>query len=776
MFRRFSTELTVIFAALFGLVLTGLAAGIYLAIDSNSRSTVRNEMTASSAVFDRLWELREKQLGDTAGVLARDFGFREAVATGDEETILSALDNIQARFALDTALIVDLDGQAISLDEDLPAGTGADLLPFLWNETAPGGVLMLGGEAYQAVAAPIRAPTVIGWVVFAQRLGGTNLTELESLSAMPLRAHLYLQAADGTWTNVGAGPGALEIRSDTLASRSFRTNDRMFIRIPENNSIAGVKPLDAFGGDFRVALLLEYSLAPIQSQYRTMLLTILAIGAVGLGALVAGSWFISKRVTGPIAALRAAAARLARGEVAAVAVTGRNEIAELASNFNTMSEEIAARERRIVHLVQHDDESGLPNLRALEGELADIRGVAEPASIFGLAVGIDRFQHVRSAIGHTASARLVAETGARMAARFPGLAVGRIATDKLAAMFHAASPDEALALASALVETVSEPLRLGGDRVDVHVTVGVACDIDGEGLSLTLLERAEVALEQARARRERAAFFDRKAYGDPSSGLSLMSSMIAGLDRGDLFLAHQPKLDLRKGALTGAESLIRWRHPERGMISPDSFIGMAEETGHVRPLTDWVLDRAIFDQRRMREAGHDLTLSVNVSGRLIADEDFASRALARITRANARICFEITETAVIDNPERALRVMKELADAGVGISIDDYGSGLSSLSYLRMIPAQELKIDKAFVQGVAAGGSDALLVKSTIDLAHSLGMSIVAEGVETAQDLAVLQAMGADLIQGYYIGRPMPITDLADFWTRPLSADARRKA
>ena len=210
------------------------------------------------------------------------------------------------------------------------------------------------------------------------------------------------------------------------------------------------------------------------------------------------------------------------------------------------------------------------------------------------------------------------------------------------------------------------------------------------------------------------------------------------------------------------------------MIPPDTFIGMAEETGHIRPLTDWVIDRAIADQRRLREAGRDMTLSVNVSGRLIANEQFADRALRQIRRSGARLCFEITETAVIDNPKLALDVMKDLRDAGVGISIDDYGSGLSSLSYLRTIPAQELKIDKVFIQGMARGNSDALLVKSTIDLAHSLGMTVAAEGVETAESLALLQAMGADTAQGYLHRPPDADRRLPEVRSRAAARAPRR--
>jgi diguanylate cyclase len=768
MFKRLSTELTIIYAALFSAVLVLIAGAVYFAIENNSRRAVQAEMNASSAVFDRLWDLRQKQLGDTAGVLARDFGFREAVATQDKETILSALDNIQARFNLDTAFIVDPDGALISLDDGLGETASADLLDALVQNSQSGGVIKLNGVAYQAVAAPVNAPTLQGWVVFGQRLGAANLGELESLSAIPLRAHLYIRDADKPWVALDTDPASkINVSGDTLARRAFRDANRVFIRIPENNSIAGVKTLKSFGADFSVALLLEYSLDASQAQYRAMLFNILGIGIVGLSTLVLGSWFVSGRVTGPISALHGAASKLAQGRLAEVQVVGRNEISELASNFNLMSAEIAARERRITHLVQHDDETGLPNLRALEQELQDIRCESNAANIFGVSIGLDRFQNIRGAIGYALSARLIAEIGARLSANFGELAVGRVATDSIGAVFHAPSREAAMELAARIATVVSAPVRLGADRIDIQATVGVACDADDADTPLSLLERAEVAISQARARHERTLMFDRAAYGDPASVLSLMSSMIAGLDRGDLFLAHQPKFDLRAGKVSSVESLLRWRHPERGMIAPDTFIGMAEETGHIRPLTDWVLDRAIHDQRRMRAAGHDLALSINVSGRLLANEDFAAHALRQVIRADARLCFEITETAVIANPDLALSVMNAFVDAGIGVSIDDYGSGLSSLSYLRMIPAQELKIDKVFVQGMMTGKADALLVKSTIDLAHSLGMTVTAEGVETAENLAELRAMGADLAQGYYIARPLPIDDIITFCNAP---------
>jgi EAL domain-containing protein (putative c-di-GMP-specific phosphodiesterase class I)/GGDEF domain-containing protein len=761
-FRKLSTELTLIYAALFGAVLLVIASAVYLAIEKNSRDAVRAEMTASSAVFDRLWKSRADQLSSTANVLARDFGFRQAVATGDRDTILSALDNLRSRVDLNSAFVVDLDGRVISLNDDMARRADPALLAALNRDPQSSGVLMLKGAPYQSVAAPINAPTLIGWVVFSQRLGDAELGELEKLSAIPLDAHLYIRADAGPWKAMDA-TGAAGVKGEEIARHLDRSADDAFIRIPRNDSVAGVKTLKTFSLGVSAALLLEYSLKDNQAKYRSMLIAIMGIGGIGLLALVLGSWFVSRGVTGPISALHSAASKLAKGAAAEVHIAGRNEIAELAANFNAMSAEIAARQQRIIHLAQHDIETGLPNRSALDERLAAIRACHSRSRIFSVSVGIDRFDQVRGAIGHALSAQLVAETAANVSHRLNEVFVGRVTSGMLGVVFHADSMDAARRVAAMIGEAASQPVRLGADRIDVLATVGLACDADDADLKLSLLERAEAAVGQARAKRARLAAFDREAYGDPGAALSLMSSMIAGIDRGELYLAHQPKLDLRTGRIASAESLLRWKHPERGMIPPDAFIGMAEETGHIRPLTDWVLDRAIADQRLLRAEGFDMPLSVNVSGRLIANEEFATRALRQIRRAKADICFEITETAVIDNPQLAIEVMKELSEAGVGLSIDDYGSGLSSLSYLRSIPAKELKIDRMFVQALDGVSSDALLVKSTIDLAHSLGMTITAEGVETADSLAILQAMGADTAQGYHVARPMPLDAMIAF-------------
>jgi EAL domain-containing protein (putative c-di-GMP-specific phosphodiesterase class I) len=228
-------------------------------------------------------------------------------------------------------------------------------------------------------------------------------------------------------------------------------------------------------------------------------------------------------------------------------------------------------------------------------------------------------------------------------------------------------------------------------------------------------------------------------------------------------VAYQPKYGLRSGDIVGAEALVRWSHPERGALRPDLFVQMAEETGHIAALTEWVLRRAVADQRALHEAGLDVCISVNWSGHLIDDVAFTDAALEIAREATGKLCLEVTETAIIGNARLARQTLERFRAAGLTISIDDYGSGLSSLAYLKNIPADELKIDKAFVMNMATDAVDAVLVRSAVSLAHSLGLRVVAEGVENQGALELLRAMGCDMAQGYLIARPMPLSDLATF-------------
>lgn len=766
-FRRLRTKLTVLYAGLFAVGLLLVSAEVYSAISDNAQRVVRGELAASGTVFDRVWALRTAQLENGAGLLSRDFGFRSAIATHDAATISSALENLRVRLGADTAFVIGADGASLAGGDGAAfASLTPAALAGVEGDDAASGVFVMGGAPYQAISVPVMAPLPMGWVVFASRLDRSQTNALEKLSAIPLDASVLARTPGGGWGDAGhhrdAQAQAVISRFVDAALKAGRTSPDK-LDTAAGDSIALVKPLHSFDPGMPVILMLRYPLARALAPYHTLLDALAAIGLAGMALLVAGSWALARGVTRPLSDLEQAAHRLQRGEAANVSVVVRDEIGRLAESFNSMAAEIGERERRITHMALHDSDTDLPNRQALARDIAALAERAPPERLYVAALGVDRLTHVRGAIGHALFGELMAELGARLARLAPEARPARLATAILGLAFEAPSLTEAMARAEALREALEEPLRLTDNVVDVSLTLGLAPYAEGADRVASAIDRANIAVDQARAAKRPAMVFDVAVYGDPAANLSLMSEMRASIEAGHMALYHQPKFDLRQRRVTATEALVRWIHPTRGFLPPDRFIGMAEETGHIRGLTEWVLAQAVRDQKAMAAAGHDLGVSVNVSGRLLGDLAFADAALALVKGACGEICFEITETAVVENPDVALAVIDRFAAAGVAISIDDYGTGLSSLAYLKQIRANELKIDKSFVFAMGESQRDALLVRSTIDLAHGLGLKVTAEGIETETALALLTGMGCDLAQGYLIAKPMPLNGLLNF-------------
>ena len=765
MFRHLRTRLTVLYAALFGASLLVLAVALYAVITGNAVRQVGDELTASATVFNRIWAMRSQEMQESAGLLSRDYGFREAVASKDAATIRSALGNLANRLHADRAFIVNLDGSAVSADGKPIEATAAKVLASLDQDEDASGVFTLAGAPFQATSAPILSPTLTGRVVLANKLDRHEMSSLERLSSIPLRASVVYQQRPGVWRfSGGDGAGLDPVRLSRFVDLELSGGQDRTRKLATvgGASIALVTPLKTLSTSVPAALVLRYPMALALKPYQVLLEAAGGVGLLGFLILMIGSWALARSVTRPITALAEAVGRLQRGESAEVDVAARDEIGRLASSFNAMASEIRAREGKITHLAMHDAETDLPNRRSLEERIVAMANPGDGRLVVA-ALGVDRFSHVRGAIGFGLAAALIGEIGTRLTLLHPGYAVARLSTDGLGVAFVAKDAQAAQRMAVRLLAELQAPLSLGDNTIDVSLTVGLALQGEHDDLVPSIVERATIALDQARAARVKTAVFDPELYGDPASNLSLMSEMLDGLDRGQMILHHQPKLDLRKNAVSGVEVLIRWRHPTRGLIVPDRFIPMAEETGHIGALTEWVLARALEEQALMRHHGFELAVSVNLSGRLLGDPGFAAVALEMVRGAPGELVFEITETAVIDNPAIALKTIDRFKAAGIGISIDDYGSGLSSLAYLKQIQADELKIDKAFVLKIDESHKDALLVRSTVDLAHSLGLKVTAEGVESATALSLLAGMGCDVAQGYLIARPMPLKELLMF-------------
>jgi diguanylate cyclase (GGDEF)-like protein len=384
------------------------------------------------------------------------------------------------------------------------------------------------------------------------------------------------------------------------------------------------------------------------------------------------------------------------------------------------------------------------------------------AQICVAAVSLDRYYTAKRALGQDYAARLLRSLRQAMEEHKSGLLIERIAADTLGVLFAAEDIGQATAIVDLVVELCT---RLEGPDGAVSaevLTIGLAGPAPASALRETV-ERAQFALDEARRTGRKMVVFDLVEQERADQNISLMSEMRHALATDELELHYQPKMASRTGEIDSFEALARWRHPERGAISPAVFVPIAEASGDIEALTYWVIERAMKDWEALEAAGIARPIYVNVSAQLIGAPAFADRLLKMLDGLQGRIGIEITETAVLDNPTHALRHLRQIAAAGIHIAIDDYGVGLSSLSYLKQLPAAELKIDMSFITHLAESHRDPMIVRSTIDLAHGLGLRVTAEGVDKPEVLTLLKIMGCDMIQGYQIAAAMPVDQVKIF-------------
>lgn len=447
--------------------------------------------------------------------------------------------------------------------------------------------------------------------------------------------------------------------------------------------------------------------------------------------------------------------------------------AELARRQRAIMRE---REARLLHQALTEPETELPNRRALLQEVARRLKEGSGRQMAVVAVGIDRFASLRGAIGYHRFNEVVRQVAQRICEASGEEFAAHLSTSVIGVALIGKSRRD-LETKVARLEALEPWLSIDGLSVDAFVRTGVAYRSAASGQTAeALLENASIALDRARETDRRLIVHGDEAFPDPALNIALMGDMVRALKEGEFSLHYQPKIDIASGEVKGMEALVRWTHPEKGAIPPDRLIATAEETGMIRALTDWCLRRCVMDLKTLGKAGQPLTVAVNISATLLADRDFRRHLLRAVAGYEQRICLEITESAVIRSPAEAMEAIGAFRAAGLKISIDDYGSGLSSLAYLKSIDADELKIDKSLVATIEASARDRLIVKSTIELAHTLGMYVVAEGVENQFVLAALSAMRCDVAQGWLFAPALTLDELRAFLAQRRDAAGAAQA
>jgi diguanylate cyclase (GGDEF)-like protein len=439
----------------------------------------------------------------------------------------------------------------------------------------------------------------------------------------------------------------------------------------------------------------------------------------------------------------------------------------------TASRQLRRHAQRSDYEAAHDSLTGLPNrsllLDRIELALDEGDGEQSPGAL--LLLGIDRFREVNDTLGHTHGDALIVAVGRRLDhLAAGGDTVARLGGDEFAVLLRAVEGDcSARAAAEEVREVLRAPFEVAGLSLAIDVSAGLALlpgrraevevDLDGEVDAETVLRQADVAMSEAKRSHTGLAVYASEHDHHSTEQLQLLGELRAALDQRQLVLHYQPKLDLVTGDVRGVEALVRWQHPERGLLAPDTFVPTAERTGLINPLTDYVLDVALGKAAHWLEHGLSVPMAVNISARSLLDAGFPDRVLAALSARRipaASLILEITETSIMEDPEHALAALQRLHDAGVYLSIDDFGTGYSSLAYLKRLPVDEIKIDRSFIAALTVDARDRLIVASTVSLGRALGLDVVAEGVENEETLLVLQELGCDLAQCFLFGRPEP--------------------
>ncbi len=736
-------------------------AAILLTTQRTVHANIESDLVVAEGVFERIFNARFVQLSESVQVLSTDFGFKRAVATGDAATILSAVENHGERAGANLALIVNTDGDIIAstqaMDiESMPAWRA--VIDNVMRDDFLATTIGIGMAVYQLVAVPVNAPDRIAWLFMGftvdhalarefKHVAGLDVSFFESTpvtlrasSLAPIEQSGLQRAVAGVERMAHAGMQDLSIGSDTYLTRFHA--------------------LDATSGS--LVAVLQKSLSEELAPYRALARQLGALSLLILVVAVAGGVRVARGITDPVKRLATAAERIGEGRYdTEISVSSRDELGQLADTLNQMQGEIAERQRRIVHQAHHDSLTGLPNRwlanDRLAGAITRARRTGKPFAVAML--DLSRFKQINDSLGHHVGDVALKEVARRIVARIRGSdTVARLGGDDFLLILEAADGPAAHRFIDELRVVLTEPIVLDDMRVSIDFTVGIATYPAHAETADDLIRRSEIAMYDAKSAHSRVVEYEAGRDEGHLRQLAIVSQLPAALASDQLSLHYQPKADIASGKVQDAEALIRWIHPEFGFIPPDEFISVIEQSGNISTLTNWVIERAARQLRDWEDRGIDIRVSINLSALDLLNNTLPQtieQNLKRYGVANSRLALEITESAVMRDPETSMKLLGRLRMAGFRLSIDDFGTGYSSLAQLKRLRVDELKIDKSFIMDLSEDSGDAVIVRSTIDLAHSMGLKVVAEGVETASGWAALKRYGCETGQGYLISKPL---------------------
>jgi diguanylate cyclase (GGDEF)-like protein len=757
--RSLQTKIFLFFVLLLLLVQSIALWTLIKGNNTQEQQAISNRLTTAKTIFTEQFNSRRDYLGTFAETVAKDYGIRD-IFEEDTRSLLVALNNHRKRIDADLAMTISATGtitgqlQVAHLDNNKSKVQKGPELGTVFKHTdwlesqQQAHLYVLDGALYQVSLSPLTVgSTTIGWLAFGFEIN-QKLAE-HFLDITQLQVDFILQN-DDKWQLIAS--------SNSQATASF-AQSIVNGKTPEQYIAIGHLITEFDEQKFGLAMygLRADIVEVLQEQWWQLLILTLLTLLLSLTS----AYLIAASITKPIKRLVTQAKRIASGDYnQTIKLKDKSELGQLADEFNAMQQAVLTREQEITHRANHDPITELPNRNILVKTLNQLLNDKTSFQLFHL--NLSRLKDVNETLGHDVGDWLIQRTADRLKKLSQFELLCHLGGDEFILLFKKQDKHSIDSLVDAINKSLEEHCDYGGINLQLQVRIGISSFPEHSNVEKTLLQMADTALQSARKNNSAFQCYDKSLDVNSVERLNLINDLKHAISDDQLELHYQPKLDLKTNIVTHAEALVRWQHPTLGMIPPDNFIYIAEQTGQINKLTRWVVSTAFKQSSVWRSNGIDINVAVNISAENLKEHDFYEFICQTISSNNVpsdKVTLEVTESAVVDNPEAAILLLQKFKNAGIKISIDDYGTGYSSLAQLKQLPVHELKIDKSFVQQLHEDEDDRIIVRSTIELAHNMGLSVVAEGIEDDFSLQWLTEHGCELGQGYFISRPKPTND-----------------
>ncbi len=781
----FQTKLEVFFIALFLSIQVLTFVAVYTATRNYFEGRSADLLVESKKNINYWVKNQESELIDRNFLLINDPDFRRALMANKKNSLDKYILSSEFMPADDRVVIISKRQKIIyesNESRDIEGGQSVmdpqyifDLLFLLQGNKvrgAAGGFVMDRGRLVQMVFLPMELQNVWVWVGVGRPVMDDDLRSIREQSQLPVEIALAAGTADGSWvipaatvdepdtdkflkllTIWGSSPSV-----DGSASKPHSLGEEIVGEVQKFYELANGRAV--VGASY-------FSMSRALAIYQPLFSFMMVLAVMGLVLTVFGCFYISRSITTPLRDVDTAVARIGAGDYTApVVVRGSDEISRLGNAMNSMMENIRARAELSAHQLLHDVATGLPNRKYLGTFLDQL--ISEHQRFSVMVMNIAHFSDINNTLGHEVGDDVIEEFSQRLkSVTKKGDFKARLTGKSFVVVLVNADEAVIKKVVTRVLGSMDVPFTAGATDIGVTVYMGLATYPDHGVDHRSILRKAETALDEARHNPLRYAIYDQGYDPYKPELLALMREFRLGIREGQFLFHYQPKLDIKTQRIVGCEALVRWNHPKQGLVLPGEFIQMAERTGNINHLTLWALDTVMEKLLRWQSQGIDLSIAVNLSVKDIQYGGFIDQVeelLDKYAINPAKIYLEVTETHEMSRPGSSLNTLNALHDMGFGLSIDDYGSGYSSMSYIRKLPVTEVKIDRMFISDIATNEEDQIIVASTIKMAHSLGLDVTAEGVEDERTLALLTEMQCDRIQGYYFSRPLAEQEFIDFF------------